>query len=56
MTQLFIIAAPEDAACAEEARDGLEAQGYAVWREPPSLEPESVSYPREPRCWGCSSP
>ncbi|MBK9944250.1 MAG: toll/interleukin-1 receptor domain-containing protein [Kouleothrix sp.] len=46
MTQLFIISAPEDDACAAELRDGLEAQGYAVWQEPAGLDQASVSYPR----------
>jgi hypothetical protein len=46
MTQIFIIATLEDAACAAEVRGGLEAQGYAVWQEPPGLDPESISYPK----------
>lgn len=46
MTQLFIIFAAEDAACADEVRDGLAAQGYTVWQEPTDLDPQSISYPK----------
>jgi hypothetical protein len=46
VTQLFIISAAEDAACAGEVRDGLAAHGYTVWQESADLDPASVSYPK----------
>src|SRR5205807_9438658 len=38
--------ASNDAECAEQIRQGLEAKGYSVWREPASLSMESILYPR----------
>lgn len=46
MTSVFVSYAKEDGACAEAILQGLEAQGYHVWREPASLTMESVLYPR----------
>jgi TIR domain len=46
MTQIFVSHAPNDAECAEQIRQGLEAKGYSVWREPTSLSMESILYPR----------
>ncbi len=37
--------ASEDRACAEELRQGLEAAGYLVWREPEYPTPRDTSYP-----------
>ncbi len=34
MTQIFVSHSPNDAECAEQIRQGLEAKGYSVWREP----------------------
>ena len=46
MTQIFVSHSPNDAECAEQIRQGLEAKGYSVWREPASLSMESILYPR----------
>lgn len=46
MISIFVSYAKEDGACAEAILQGLEAQGYRVWREPASLTMESVLYPR----------
>jgi TIR domain len=46
MTTIFVSFAKEDAACAEEILQGLEAKGYSAWREPKSLELSSILYPR----------
>src|SRR6266849_430500 len=46
MTQIFVSHASNDAECAEQLRQGLEARGYSVRREPTSLSMESILYPR----------
>ena len=46
MTTIFVSHAKEDAACAESIRQGLEARGYSVWREPPTLSLKSLQYTR----------
>lgn len=46
MPQIFVSQAPQDAECAEQIRQGLEAGGYTTWREPTSLSIESILYPR----------
>jgi TIR domain-containing protein len=46
MTQIFVSHSPNDAECVEQLRQGLEAKGYTVWREPASLSMESILYPR----------
>ena len=46
MTQIFVSHTQDDAECAEQIRQGLEAKGYNVWREPASLSMESILYPR----------
>ncbi len=46
MTQIFVSHASNDAECAEQIRQGLEAKGYSIWREPASLSLESILYPR----------
>jgi DNA-directed RNA polymerase subunit RPC12/RpoP len=46
MTAVFLSHTPEDAECAEHIRRGLEAKGYTIWCEPPSLTVESFLYPR----------
>ena len=45
MTMIFVSSAREDAACAEQIRQGLTVAGYTTWSEPPSLSIESVLYP-----------
>ena len=45
MTSIFLCYPKEHAACAEELRTGLEAQGYTPWREPTNADPKSASYP-----------
>ena len=45
MTMIFVSSAHEDAACAEQVRQEVEAVGYTTWREPASLSIESVLYP-----------
>ena len=46
MVGIFVAFAPEDAACAEEIKRGLEAKGYAVWREQERLSNDSMLYLR----------
>lgn len=46
MTQIFVSHTQDDAECAEQIRQALEAKGYSVWREPASLSMESILYPR----------
>ncbi len=46
MPQIFVSHARQDAACAEQIRQGLEVVGYTSWREPDSLSIESILYPR----------
>lgn len=46
MTQIFISHTSNDAECAEQLRQGLEAKSYSTWREPTSLSMESILYPR----------
>jgi TIR domain len=46
LTQIFVSHSPNDAECAEHVRQGLDAKGYSVWREPTSLSIESILYPR----------
>lgn len=46
MTMIFVSHTKEDADCAEQIRQGLEAKGYTTWREPTSLTMESILYPR----------
>lgn len=46
MTQIFVSHSSEDAECAEQIRLRLEAKGYNVWREPPTLSLKSVLYTR----------
>ena len=46
MTQIFVSHASNDAECAEQLHQGLEARGYSTWREPTSLSMESILYPR----------
>ncbi len=46
MVGMFVAFAQEDAACADEIKRGLEAKGYAVWREQKGVSIESVLYPR----------
>jgi len=45
MTTMFISHANEDAACADQIRQGLEANGYTVWREPDYPTSRDASYP-----------
>lgn len=44
MTTIFVSHAKEDTVCAETIRQGLEAQGYAAWREPDYPGPSEYSY------------
>ena len=46
MTTIFVSHTKEDADCAEHIRQGLEAQGYTTWREPPTLSLKSILYSR----------
>ena len=46
MPQIFVSHTPQDAGCAEQIRQGLEAAGYTPWREPTSLSIDSMLYPR----------
>lgn len=46
MSRIFVSHTKDDAACAESIRQGLEARGYSVWREPPTLSLKSVLYAR----------
>lgn len=45
MTTIFLSYTTEDRACADELRQGLEAAGYSVWREPDYPTPRDASYP-----------
>jgi len=45
MTTIFLSSASDDHACAGEMRQGLEAAGYSVWREPDYPTPREQSYP-----------
>jgi|GEM_PF-1163194 len=45
MTTIFLSSAKEDIACAGEVRQGLEAAGYTVWREPDYPTSRDASYP-----------
>src|SRR6266480_2592300 len=45
MTTIFLSFAKEDTACADQIRQGLEAAGYSVWREPDFPTPSEQSYP-----------
>src|SRR6266702_3704060 len=46
MTNIFVSHAKENAACAEPINQDLEARGYRVYREPQSLDLNSILYPR----------
>lgn len=46
-TQICLIAAAGDAPAAEVVREGLAAQGYAVWSEPTRFDPETAVYALE---------
>ena len=46
MTQIFVIHSEQDAPCAQQISQGLEAAGYGVWRQTPDVGPDSISYPR----------
>lgn len=45
MTMIFLSHASDDRACADQMRQGLEAAGYTVWREPDFPTPHDASYP-----------
>ncbi|MGB8343708.1 MAG: toll/interleukin-1 receptor domain-containing protein [Ktedonobacteraceae bacterium] len=45
MTTIFLSSAKEDSACTDVVRQGLEAAGYTIWREPDYPTPRDVSYP-----------
>ncbi len=45
MTTNFVSHAKEDATCAEQIRQDLEAKGYSTWREPGYPGPTDFSYP-----------
>lgn len=45
MTTIFISYTKEDSICADQIRQGLEANGYSVWQEPDYLTPRDASYP-----------
>lgn len=45
MTDIFISHAEENVECLEQIRKELEAKGYTIWREPPTLTRTSVLYP-----------
>ena len=45
-TQIFISHSHDDVACADRIREGLEAAGYAVWKDTQSITPGSPSYVR----------
>lgn len=47
MTTICLIAAAPDAAAVETIREGLLAQGYAVWNEPATFGPETAAYALE---------
>lgn len=46
MTTIFLSCANEDRICADQMRQGLEAAGYSIWREPdfPTLREQSYPY------------
>ena len=46
MTSLFLTFAKADQACAEQLRQGLETQGYRVWREPTTISQQLALYAR----------
>jgi len=46
MTTIFVSHTEQDAACAEQIRQGLEAQGYSTWREPRAPDLNSLLYPK----------
>jgi hypothetical protein len=46
MVTIFISYVKENAECAAQLRQGFEACGYTVWREPASLTIKSITYPR----------
>jgi len=46
MTTIFVSHAREKVVCAEQIYKDLEAKGYIVWREPETLELNSILYPR----------
>lgn len=46
MTHIFVLHSAEDAACAEQIRQGLEAKGYSVWRPSASVQMSDLLYPR----------
>src|SRR5947209_3877140 len=46
MVNIFVSHTKENAECAEQLRQSLEAHGYITWREPTSLTIESITYPR----------
>jgi len=45
MTTIFISYTKEDSICADQIRQGLEANGYSVWQEPDYPTPRDASYP-----------
>ncbi len=45
MTTIFLSYESSDSACADQLRQGLEAVGYSVWREPDYPTPGDSSYP-----------
>jgi len=45
MTTIFLSFASENTTCADEMRQGGEAAGYTVWREPDYPTPREQSYP-----------
>jgi hypothetical protein len=44
MTGIFISHTKENAPCAEQLQQGLEAEGYRVWGEPSAMSPQSPLY------------
>ncbi len=44
MTTIFLSSESSDRACADQMRQGLEAAGYTVWREPDYPTPRDTSY------------
>ncbi len=45
MTTIFLSYTNDDRVCADQIRQGLEAAGYTVWREPDYPTPRDASYP-----------
>src|SRR5215472_10221703 len=45
MTNLFLLHASEDVACAETLCTGLAIQGYHIWSEPRSLQVSDANHP-----------